>query len=69
MKIVDANDKELPWDGKGIRRSESPRAMGRQRLFGDEPGSALDGGGWFATGDVATIDPDGFMESPTGRRT
>ena len=30
--------------------------------FGGEPGSACDAEGWFATGDVATIDPDGYME-------
>ncbi len=30
--------------------------------FGDEPGSALDSGGWFDTGDVARLDADGFLQ-------
>ena len=62
MKIVDAGNKELPWDGKafGDLKVRGPWVAGA--YYGDEPGSALDGDGWFATGDVATIDPDGFME-------
>src|SRR3546814_1646419 len=31
-----------------------------ERYFRDEQ-SALDGDGWFDTGDIATIDPNGFM--------
>jgi len=30
--------------------------------YGDVPGSACDADGWFANGDVATIDADGTME-------
>jgi fatty-acyl-CoA synthase len=29
--------------------------------YRDEEGECLDGDGWFPTGDVATIDKDGFM--------
>lgn len=61
MKIVDGNGKELPWDGKqfGDLMVRGPWVC--SAYFGDEPGSACDAEGWFATGDVATIDPDGFM--------
>ena len=62
MKIVDGADNELPWDGKafGDLKVRGPWVAGA--YFGEAPGSALDAKGWFATGDVATIDPDGFME-------
>jgi fatty-acyl-CoA synthase len=62
MKIVDGNGRELPWDGKqfGDLMVRGPWVC--SAYFGDAPGSACDADGWFATGDVATIDPDGFME-------
>jgi 3-(methylthio)propionyl---CoA ligase len=61
MKIVN-NGRELPWDGRefGDLLVRGPWAI--HAYFGDTPGSAIDADGWFATGDVATIDPDGFME-------
>jgi fatty-acyl-CoA synthase len=62
MKIVDADDKELPWDGRAFGDLKVRGPWVASAYFGDEPGSALDADGWFATGDVATIDPDGFME-------
>jgi hypothetical protein len=33
MCIVDENNEELPWDGEGIRRTESARSMGCQGLL------------------------------------
>ena len=62
MKIVDADDKELPWDGTAFGDLKVRGPWIANAYYGDEPGSALDANGWFATGDVANIDPDGFME-------
>ncbi len=62
MKIVDADGAELPWDGKAFGDLKVRGPWVASAYYGDAPGSALDAAGWFATGDVATIDPDGFME-------
>jgi 3-(methylthio)propionyl---CoA ligase len=62
MKIVDGEGRELPWDGVafGDLKVRGPWIAGA--YFGDEPGSATDADGWFTTGDVSTIDPDGYMQ-------
>ncbi len=62
MKIVDGNGDELPRDGVAFGDLKVRGPWVASAYFGDEPGSALDNDGWFATGDVATIDTDGFME-------
>jgi 3-(methylthio)propionyl---CoA ligase len=60
MKIVDAQGEELPWDGKAFGELFVRGPWIVERYFKDEGGSPLRGG-WFGTGDIATIDPDGFM--------
>lgn len=62
MKIVDGNGVELPCDGVAFGDLMVRGPWIASGYYGDEPGSALTADGWFATGDVATIDPDGFME-------
>jgi fatty-acyl-CoA synthase len=62
MKIVDGEGNELPWDGKAFGDLKVRGPWVASAYYGDAPGSALDADGWFATGDVATIDADGFME-------
>ena len=62
MKIVDGEGRELPWDGVAFGDLMVKGPWVASAYYGDEPGSALDANGWFATGDVATIDADGFME-------
>jgi fatty-acyl-CoA synthase len=62
MKIVDGGGNELPWDGVAFGDLMVKGPWIASAYYGDPPDSALDKDGWFATGDVATIDPDGFME-------
>jgi len=65
MKIVDAEGAELPWDGKqsGELMVRGPWII--DTYFKGEGGNPLvpdaQGHGWFPTGDVATIDADGYM--------
>ena len=61
MKIVDGEGKELPRDGKafGDLLVRGPTVL--REYFKGEGGDPLRDG-WFPTGDVATIDPDGFMQ-------
>ena len=61
MKIVDANGAELPWDGKtyGDLLVRGPWIV-RDYFRADAAAPLVDG--WFPTGDVATIDADGFMQ-------
>ena len=61
MKIVDGDGHELPWDGRayGDLLVKGPWVI--SEYFKGEGGSPLVDG-WFPTGDVATIDADGYMQ-------
>ena len=61
-KIIDDDGKPLPWDGKTFGRLKVRGFAVIQSYFRDEGGEILDKDGFFDTGDVATIDPDGFMQ-------
>jgi 3-(methylthio)propionyl---CoA ligase len=62
MTIVDDTGKELPRDGKAFGDLLVRGPWITSGYFRGEGGKVLQEGGWFATGDVATIDPDGFMQ-------
>jgi fatty-acyl-CoA synthase len=62
MRIVDDQQRELPWDGVayGSLQVRGPWICSDYyRLAGDAGSHTADG--WFDTGDVATIDPAGYL--------
>jgi acyl-CoA synthetase (AMP-forming)/AMP-acid ligase II len=61
MKIVDEAGKELPWDGKtyGDLLVKGPWIV--CEYYKSEGGDPLVDG-WFPTGDVGTIDADGYLQ-------
>ena len=61
MKIVDDAGKELPWDGKSFGDLYVKGPWIIKAYFKNEGGDVLRDG-WFPTGDVATIDPNGYMQ-------
>ncbi len=61
MKITDDDGNELPWDGTSFGHLLVRGPWVVQRYFKGED-DAVDADGWFDTGDVATIDPMGFMQ-------
>ncbi len=60
MKIVDDENRELPWDGERFGRLKVAGPAVAKRYFREDH-DVLDEYGFFDTGDIATIDADGFM--------
>jgi acyl-CoA synthetase (AMP-forming)/AMP-acid ligase II len=62
LKIVGDDGEELPRDGQafGMVKVRGPWVV--RRYFKDEGGDIVDDKGFFATGDVATLDGDGYMQ-------
>ena len=62
MRIVDDEGTELPWDGEayGALQVRGPWVCSDYFKL-DGSGGAHTDDGWFDTGDVATIDADGYM--------
>jgi fatty-acyl-CoA synthase len=61
MRIVDDQRQELPWDGVTFGNLEVRGPWVLRRYFNAPEDSAC-AQGWFGTGDVATIDADGYLE-------
>jgi acyl-CoA synthetase (AMP-forming)/AMP-acid ligase II len=64
MLILDDDDKPLPWDGvaAGNLVVRGPWVIQGYFQYKTSPMIKIDGRDWFPTGDVATIDADGFMQ-------
>ncbi|MBT4686468.1 MAG: long-chain-fatty-acid--CoA ligase [Rhodospirillaceae bacterium] len=62
MKITDDDGKELSRDGAAFGHLMVRGPWITKGYFKDEGGSVLDADDWFDTGDVATLDGEGFMQ-------
>ena len=62
LRIVDDEGKKLPWDGEayGALQVRGPWICSDYFKLEGSAGTHTDDG-WFDTGDVATIDPQGYM--------
>ncbi len=61
LKVVDDNGNTLPNDGKSVGVLMVKGAYVLRRYFRAEDKEILDSEGFFDTGDVATLDADGFV--------
>lgn len=62
LRIVDEAGKELPWDGKSVGELQvrGPWVVGE--YYKDERSPASFQDGWFRTGDICTVDANGFIQ-------
>ena len=66
MRVVGPDGEELPWDGQSSGELQVRGPWITRSYFRGEGGDPLQydaaGQGWFPTGDVATIDAEGYMQ-------
>ena len=62
MKVIDAEGKELPRDGKSAGNLVVRGPWIMRRYYRDEGGDPLTPDGWLHTGDVGAIDADGYLQ-------
>ena len=62
MRVVDLNDEDVPHDGQAIGEIVV-RGDGVMAGYWRDPEASADAlrGGWFHTGDMATLDQDGYL--------
>lgn len=62
MKITDDENVEKDWDGKSFGRLKVRGPAVSRAYYGGAGKEQFDEEGWFDTGDVAHIDPNGYMQ-------
>ncbi len=63
MRIVDEAGQVQPWDGQSVGEIQVRGPWVASSYYDNPAGAAqFTEDGWFRTGDVATIDPDGYVQ-------
>jgi fatty-acyl-CoA synthase len=62
MKVTDDEDVEKEWDGRSFGRLKVRGPAVARAYYGGAGTDQFDASGWFDTGDVAHIDPLGYMQ-------
>jgi fatty-acyl-CoA synthase len=62
LKLVGPDGQAMPWDGVASGHLHVRGPWIASGYYRDEGGAQLDEEGFFPTGDVATIDPDGYLQ-------
>jgi len=62
IRIVDAEGRELPWDGATMGELQTRGPWITSGYYNDTRNDEAFAGGWFRTGDVATIDQNGYLQ-------
>jgi fatty-acyl-CoA synthase len=62
IRIVDADGAELPWDGASMGELQTRGPWITSGYYNDPRSEQAFSGEWFRTGDVATIDPEGYLQ-------
>ncbi|MFL5800213.1 MAG: long-chain fatty acid--CoA ligase [Roseiflexaceae bacterium] len=61
-RVVDVDGRELPWDGRSFGELQVRGPWIISAYYNDERSADSFQDGWFRTGDVATIDPEGYLQ-------
>jgi acyl-CoA synthetase (AMP-forming)/AMP-acid ligase II len=62
LKVVGRDGRDLPYDGASVGELKVRGNWVISGYFQGEGGVVVDADGWFGTGDVATIDGDGYVQ-------
>lgn len=61
VRIVGDSGLELPWDGRSVGELQARGNWVASSYYNDDTSPEKFKEGWLCTGDVATIDPDGYV--------
>jgi fatty-acyl-CoA synthase len=62
IRIVDAEGQEIAWDGTTMGELQTRGPWITSGYYNDPRNDQAFQDGWFRTGDVATIDPEGYLQ-------